>query len=141
MLGSLEVGVETLTMVDAPQKKILVADDDPEIRSLATDFLTELGYAVSAASDGAELYRMAPQVKPDLILSDLEMPGLSGGTAQALLRASPETKNIPIIFMTGQSQDRQARLVEFRPDTRILYKPLNLKELAIAIEEELNPPA
>ncbi len=126
-------------MGDAAKKKILVADDDPEIRSLAVDFLTEMGYAVSVASDGAELYRMAPKVKPDLILSDLDMPGLSGGTAQALFRASEETKGIPIIFMTGQSQDRQAHLVEFRPDTRILYKPLNLKELAIAVEEELNP--
>lgn len=128
-------------MSDSLKKKILVADDDPEIRSLATDFLTELGYAVSVVADGAALYRAAPQIKPDLILSDLDMPGLSGGTAQALLRTMPETKNIPIIFMTGQSRDRQARLVEFRPDTRILYKPLNLKDLAIAVAEELGPPA
>ena len=121
------------------KKKILVADDDPEVRSLVTDVLTELGYEVVEVEDGAALYRTAPAMKPDLILSDLDMPGLSGGTAQALLRTNPETRGIPIIFMTGQTRDRQAHLVEFRPDTRILYKPLNLKELAIAVEEELNP--
>jgi len=121
------------------KKKILVADDDPEVRSLVTDVLTELGYEVVVVEDGAALYRTAPAMKPDLILSDLDMPGLSGGTAQALLRTNPETRDIPIIFMTGQTRDRQAHLVEFRPDTRILYKPLNLKELAIAVEEELNP--
>ena len=119
-------------------KKILVADDDAECRSLLNDFLSELGYEIHEAKDGAELYRKTPVVEPDLIISDLDMPGLSGGTAQALLRTSDKTKNIPIIFITGQGKDRQARLVEFRPETQIFYKPLNLKELAVAVSEELD---
>lgn len=119
------------------QKRILVADDDPECRSLLRDFLQERGYEVLLANDGAELYRMVPEVMPDLIVSDLDMPGLSGGTAQALLRISDKTKNIPILFVTGQSKDRQEHLVEFRPDTRILYKPLDLRELGFAVEEAL----
>lgn len=118
-------------------KRILVADDDPECRSLLRDFLQERGYEVLLANDGAELYRMVPEVMPDLIVSDLDMPGLSGGTAQALLRISDKTKNIPILFVTGQSKDRQEHLVEFRPDTRILYKPLDLRELGFAVEEAL----
>ncbi len=118
-------------------KKILVADDDKECCDLLKDFLTDLGYEVVVAKDGAELYRMAPKILPDLIISDLDMPGLSGGTAQALLRTSEKTKNIPIIFVTGQGKDRQARLVEFRPDTQIFYKPLDLKALALAVAEEL----
>lgn len=118
-------------------KRILVADDDPECRSLLRDFLQEKGYEVLLANDGAELYRRVPEVMPDLIISDLDMPGLSGGTAQALLRVSEKTKNIPILFVTGQSKDRQEHLVEFRPDTRILYKPLDLRELGFAVEEAL----
>lgn len=121
----------------AAGKRILVADDDKEIASLLKDFLGELGYEVTVVSDGAALYRTAPQMMPDLIISDLDMPGLSGGTAQALLRASERTRGIPMIFMTGQSEDRQARLVEFRPDTKIFHKPLDLKALAVAVEEEL----
>ncbi|MFH2201718.1 MAG: response regulator [Elusimicrobiota bacterium] len=122
-------------------KKILVADDDKECCCLLQDLLTDLGYEVHIARDGAELYRMAPRVMPDLIISDLDMPGLSGGTAQALLRTSEKTKNIPIIFITGQGKDRQARLVEFRPDTQIFYKPLELKALAVAVAEELDTTA
>lgn len=118
-------------------KRILVADDDPECRSLLRDFLQERGYEILLATDGAELYRMVPEVMPDLIISDLDMPGLSGGTAQALLRVSEKTKDIPILFVTGQSKDRQEHLVEFRPDTRILYKPLDLRELGFAVEEAL----
>jgi CheY-like chemotaxis protein len=110
-------------------KHILVADDDPECRSLLKDFLEERGYLVSIAADGAQLYHLAPQLMPDLIISDLEMPGLSGGTAHALLRISEKTRAIPIIFITGQSEDRQARLVEFRAENRILRKPLDLREL------------
>ena len=118
-------------------KKILVADDDKECAAMLHDFLTELGYKVSVVSDGAELYRRTPEILPDLIISDLDMPGLSGGTAQALLRTSKDTKDIPIIFITGQGKERQARLVEFRPDTTIHYKPLDLKALAVAVEEGL----
>ena len=121
----------------AAGRKILVADDDTECTSLLDDFLSELGYSVVVVGDGAALYRRAPEVAPDLIISDLDMPGLSGGTAQALLRTSPQTRSIPIIFITGQTAERQARLVEFRPDTKIFYKPLDLKALALAIEEEL----
>ncbi len=118
-------------------KKILVADDDAECAALLEDFLTELGYEVSVVKDGAELYRKAPEILPDLIISDLDMPGLSGGTAQALLRTSKATKDIPILFITGQGKERQARLVEFRPGTQIFYKPLDLKNLAVVIAEEL----
>ena len=121
----------------AKPKRILVADDDAECQALLKDFLTERGYEVTLVSDGAQLYHIAPQMEPDLIISDLDMPGLSGGTAQALLRASEKTRKIPIIFITGQSEDRQARLVEFRPDTPILHKPLNLRELIEAIEDAL----
>lgn len=118
-------------------KKILIADDDAEIRSLLKDFLEGEGYQVELARDGAELYRLAPIVLPDLIISDLDMPGMSGGTAQALLRISEKTRNIPILFITGQGEDRQARLVEFRPETKILRKPIDLAALAKAVKEEL----
>ncbi len=118
-------------------KKILVADDDAECAALLQDFLTEVGYEVFVVKDGAELYRKAPEIMPDLIISDLDMPGLSGGTAQALLRTSKITRDIPILFITGQGKERQARLVEFRPGIQIFYKPLDLKNLAVAIEEEL----
>ncbi|HVE13074.1 MAG TPA: response regulator [Elusimicrobiota bacterium] len=122
----------------AKKRRILVADDDKHCSSLLRDFLQDLGYDVEVVADGAALYRVAPEMLPDLIISDLDMPGLSGGTAQALLRVSPATRDIPIIFVTGQTQDRQARLVEFRPETRIFSKPIDLKQLAEAVKAELS---
>ena len=136
VLGPFKKRVEAVSK----KKKILVADDDSECSSLMFDLLTELGYDVTVVSDGEQLYHLAPELMPDLIISDLDMPGLSGGTAQALLRTSEKTRGIPIIFVTGQSKDRQNRLVEFRSDTKVLYKPLNLKELAMAVAEKLSPP-
>jgi len=118
-------------------RRILVADDDKECGALLRDFLTEMGYSVTVVHDGAELYRTAPELMPNLIISDLDMPGMSGGLAQTLLRASEKTRDIPIIFITGQGEERQARLVEFRPDTKIFYKPLDLQALVLAIEEEM----
>jgi CheY-like chemotaxis protein len=118
-------------------KRILVADDDIECQALLKDFLTEQGYEVTLVSDGAQLYHLTPQLMPDLIISDLEMPGLSGGTAHALLKAIEKTRKIPIIFITGQPPERQAHLVEFRQETPILRKPLNLRELIVIVEDAL----
>ena len=125
-------------MDGAKRRRILVADDDRHCSSLLCDFLQDLGYEVTVVPDGAALYRVAPEMVPDLIISDLDMPGLSGGTAQALLRVSPATRDIPIIFVTGQTEDRQAHLVEFRPETRIFRKPIDLKALAAAVQAELS---
>ncbi|MBI3297585.1 MAG: response regulator [Elusimicrobia bacterium] len=125
-------------MKETPRKRrILVADDDPECSSFIRDVLTEMGFEVTVVSDGAALYRSAGERPPDLIISDLDMPGLSGGTVDALLRTADKTKAIPIIFVTGQSEDRQARLVEFRPGLQILRKPIQLTELAAAVGEHL----
>ncbi|MDE2293335.1 MAG: response regulator [Elusimicrobia bacterium] len=123
-----------------PKRRILVADDDKECQSFLRDALTELGYDVTVVSDGAALYRRAVEDPPDLIISDLDMPGLSGGTAEALLRAEARTRSVPILFVTGQGEERQARLVEFRPGLQILRKPLKLTELAAAVAEHLPPP-
>jgi CheY-like chemotaxis protein len=123
--------------MNAPVRKILVADDDKECGALLGDFLSQMGYTVTVVEDGEQLYRRAPELMPNLIISDLEMPGMSGGLAQTLLRSSEKTRNIPIIFITGQGEERQARLVEFRPDTKIFYKPLDLQALVLAIEEEI----
>lgn len=123
-----------------PQRRILVADDDKEVRSFLTDALAELGYEVTAVADGEALYRSAVSAPPDLIISDLDMPGLTGGTAEALLRASERTRSVPIIFITGQGEDRQARLVEFRPGLHLIRKPIKLLELAAAVAEYLPLP-
>ncbi len=130
-----------MTPKPQPRKsRILVADDDKEVRSFLTDALTELGYEVTAVADGEALYRSAVDAPPDLIISDLDMPGLTGGTAEALLRANEKTRGVPIIFVTGQGEDRQARLVEFRPGLHLIRKPIKLADLAATVAEHLPLP-
>ena len=122
----------------APEKPlVLLADDDPDMLRLVAGILEGAGCRVRTAGDGVEALLALGSDKFNLIISDLEMPGLSGGTAHALLRTSDKTRGIPIIFITGQPAERQARLVEFRQDTPILRKPLNLRELALAVEDAL----
>jgi signal transduction histidine kinase/DNA-binding response OmpR family regulator len=79
---------------------VLVVDDDPNLRELVRQQLTERGYDVRQASDGAEAIRMARQQKPDLILLDVMMPGISGFDVAAVLKSDPETANIPIIILS-----------------------------------------
>ncbi len=130
-----------MTPKTPPRKsRILVADDDKEVRSFLTDALTELGYEVTAVANGEALYRAAVASPPDLIISDLDMPGLTGGTAEALLRAHEKTRGVPIIFVTGQGEDRQARLVEFRPGLHLIRKPIKLVDLAATVAEHLPLP-
>lgn len=81
--------------------RILVADDDPAIRRFVVRALEELGHAVESVSDGAELIRLAGVVKPDLILSDINMPQCDGITACCWLRKTlPKTR---LLLMTGNS--------------------------------------
>ncbi|MCA9400136.1 MAG: response regulator [Candidatus Omnitrophica bacterium] len=82
-------------------RKILVVDDEPEIIELVEARLTANQFEVLSATDGKKGIAIAEQKKPDLILMDIMMPELSGGDAVKILKAKNETKDIPVIFLTG----------------------------------------
>jgi DNA-binding response OmpR family regulator len=79
---------------------ILVVDDDPNLRELVRQQLTERGYEVRQAVDGYEAIQMARQNKPDMILLDVMMPGISGFDVAAVLKSDPSTAGIPIIVLS-----------------------------------------
>ena len=81
-------------------KKILVVDDEESIQSLLTAIFTGEGYDVESASDGTDGLEKAKNGKPDLILLDMMMPGMSGREMSEKLRADPKTKNMKIAFLT-----------------------------------------
>jgi diguanylate cyclase (GGDEF)-like protein len=83
--------------------QILLADDDPEIRRLLEELLSDEGYAVNSAATGNELVHMAQQIVPDLILADLKMPMMNGDEAVRLLRRDPRTAHIPMLLLTAQA--------------------------------------
>ena len=112
-----------------PVKNILVVDDSPTERFFTVDVLTKAGYLVTTAENGEEGIAKAKAIKPDLILMDVVMPGLTGYQATRTLSRDEETKAIPIIVCTskGQETDKIWGLRQGAVD--YLVKPLNPDEL------------
>jgi two-component system cell cycle response regulator DivK len=90
-------------MTPSTGRRVLVADDNPDQRALYVDILTHAGYDVIQARDGAEAIARAREDKPGLILMDVTMPGTSGWNAVRAVRDQAETRDIPIIVVTGLS--------------------------------------
>lgn len=84
--------------------KILIAEDERDIRDLIEFTLKYAGHEVIKASNGAEAVELASQVKPDLILMDVRMPRMTGYEACRALKAIDEMKNIPIVFLSAKGQ-------------------------------------
>ncbi len=88
-----------------PIQKVLMVDDEPDIRKIGLVSLRSVGkWTTISASSGEEALALAPREKPDLILLDVMMPGMTGPDVLARLRQSPETAAIPVIFMTAKVQ-------------------------------------
>jgi two-component system OmpR family response regulator len=112
------------------QPHLLVVDDDREIRTLISQFLTKHGHRVSSARDGAEMMRVLETARIDLIVLDLMMPGEDGLALCRRLRAqSGSAGAIPIIMLTamGEETDRIVGLEMGADD--YLAKPFNPREL------------
>ena len=88
-----------------PIKNILVVDDSPTDLKYLTDLLAKNGYQVVTAQNADEALAKAKQLRPDLVLMDVVMPGQSGFQATRALSKDEATKQIPIIICTSKSQD------------------------------------
>ncbi len=84
-----------------PRKKVLVVDDDPDDVKMISMILEPEGYDVITAENGEEALEKVESAGPDLILLDVMMPELDGFAACAKLKASPESKGIPVVLLTG----------------------------------------
>lgn len=82
-------------------KIILIVDDEPDLLKTTSFRLAKAGYDVLVASDGEEGYNKAVKHKPGLILLDMQLPKISGGEVCKKLKQDPETRNIPVIFLTA----------------------------------------
>ena len=87
--------------------KILIAEDERDIRDLVAFTLRFAGHEVFAASNGEEAVDMAPKVNPDLILMDVRMPRMTGYEACKLMKANPDLKDIPIVFLSAKGQETE----------------------------------
>lgn len=108
--------------------KILVAEDERDIRDLIDFTLTYAGHEVIKVKNGAEAVEIAPQVKPDLIVLDVRMPRMTGYEACRILKSHEEVKHTPIVFLSAKGQQNEMEvgidagafdyiLKPFAPDT------------------------
>lgn len=124
--------------------KVLIIDDDADIRSIARLSLTRLGgMEVVEAASGTEGVRKAQDEKPDVILLDMMMPAMDGSATLAALRSQPATATTPVIFLTAKAMRAEIERLRALGAAGILIKPFDPRTLPgdvrALIESQLNP--
>ncbi len=119
-------------------KNILIVDDNPQVLKLLHIFLTKAGYHPIEAENGEIGLQMANEHKPDLIISDVMMPGMDGIEFCWMIRENSEVPNIPFIFLTSFN-DPETRIKGFRTGAdKYLIKPIDRVKLISTVEELLS---
>jgi two-component system cell cycle response regulator len=121
-----------------PAVTVLIADDSQVIRAVVRDQLEGEGYLVHEAEDGIEALSACAAIRPDAVLLDIEMPGLDGRQVLERLKADPELRDIPVVFLTGRigTDDVVACLRAGAHD--YLKKPFEPAELIARISSALH---
>lgn len=125
------------------QKRILIADDETHILNVLSIKLQNAGFAVIPAEDGLLAWELALSDPPDLIITDYQMPGLSGVELCARLRNHPATADIPVIMLTARGFAISDKEVVHGNVRRVIDKPFSPREILAAANEflELVPAA
>lgn len=118
--------------------KIMVVEDDQSLREIYSIRLTAEGYEVVSAGDGEEALAVAVKERPDLVLSDVMMPKISGFDMLDILRSTPETKDIKVIMMTALSSDDQRKRGEnLGADKYLVKSQVGIEDVIAAVHEVL----
>ena len=118
-------------------KKVLVADDEIHIIHVVAIKLRNNGYDVVAANNGAEAYELACSEKPDIIVTDYQMPFVTGIELIEKVRRNEETKHIPAVLLTARSFAITQEMQESLGIEECLSKPFSPKELLKTIQDIL----
>jgi len=113
----------------AKTPRILMADDETNILNLSGETLRQQGYEVITASNGSEAWERIISEKPDLVILDRQMPGMTGLEVCKKIRDTAELRSTPVIFLTGQ--DSKAEIMEGYSEgaSEYITKPFNMNEL------------
>ncbi len=119
-------------------QKILVADDEEDIRLIIKFALEDKGYKVITASDGAEAVAIADKEKIDLIILDAAMPKIDGYEACKKLKRDAKTKDIPVIFLTAIDLQKDKLKSQRLGAVKFIAKPFEIEALIEEIASILN---
>jgi two-component system cell cycle response regulator DivK len=120
---------------------VLLVEDNERNLKLARDVLEFAGFTVTVATDGEQAVAEATRTLPDLVLMDLQLPGISGHTALARLRDDPRTAGIPVVALTAfaMAADREQALSAGFDG--YLEKPISVREFPEQVRRHLRPSA
>ncbi len=119
-------------------KKVMIVDDTPANIDLLYQTLEPEGYKISVAGTGEETLKLVPKIKPDLILLDVMLPGIDGFETCQKLKETPETANIPIIFITAKAESEDIVKGFNLGGADYLTKPFNQEEVCARIKTHLH---
>jgi two-component system cell cycle response regulator DivK len=117
--------------------KVLIVEDNPANMSLATFLLTSVGHSVLSATTAEAGLTMAREEQPDLILMDIQLPGMDGLEATALLKSAEATLYIPVIALTALAMKGDEERIRAAGCDGYIGKPMRYKEFLAAIAGQL----
>jgi DNA-binding response OmpR family regulator len=121
-------------------KRILLVDDTSQILETLEDVLNTQGYEVTTCDLSADAWELARELRPDLILLDVNMPGMSGWEVLEVLRLAPETRRIPVIVSSADFPALQQRESFLRAKgIEVLYRPFDIDELWAVVDRVIGP--
>jgi len=118
-------------------RTVLIADDESSIRLLVHATIESDDYTVIEASDGAQAWALAQQLKPSLVLLDVQMPGQSGLEVLRSIKADPDLKATRVILLTSKAQERDIEVGLIAGADFYLTKPFSPLDLLTRVEEAL----
>lgn len=116
------------------KKKVLIVDDDRDQLEILTSILERQGYKVFTATSGEEGVKLSKEKSPDIILMDINMPGLRGDMAALRIRGDETTKQIPIIMLTNVGDLQEKMLTSQAGVTDYVTKPFKPEDLLSKIK-------
>jgi CheY-like chemotaxis protein len=117
--------------------KILIAEDERDIRDLIAFTLQFAGYQVVTANNGEEAYQQTVKELPDLVLTDVRMPKMTGYEACKLIKNDPATQHIPVVFLSAKGQEAEVQTGLNSGGDEYLLKPFAPDELTRKVAEIL----
>ncbi|MDR5640285.1 MULTISPECIES: PleD family two-component system response regulator [unclassified Thermosynechococcus] len=113
---------------------VLVVEDTPSEMALITSLLQESGYTVIAATDAKEALEKVTQYKPDVVVTDVVMPGMSGFELCRSLKKNPETEKLPIVVCTSKNQELDRLWAMKQGADAYVTKPFSREDLLRALK-------
>jgi two-component system cell cycle response regulator DivK len=117
---------------------ILIVEDNEKNRKLARDVLTHRGYRVAEAETGEDGVRLAGELRPDLVLMDIQLPGMNGIDALRRLRGDSATRDIPVMAVTASAMTHDRQKIMAAGFDGYQSKPISMRPFVEAVEQLLS---